>query len=104
MGMIADIDYDGNGEIDLGEFLRLMASKLQEDPASSIDEMREAFLAFDSDKNGSITATELKQVMKSLGEQLTDEQVELMMQEMDADGDGELSFEDFLQFMEREQE
>jgi len=97
--MISEVDADGSGEIEFPEFLQLMAKKLQ--TADSIDEMREAFLVFDRDKSGSVTASELKHVMSNLGEQVSDEEVEEMIREADADGDGELSFDDFLQFIQR---
>mmetsp|Transcript_42786 Transcript_42786/g.118185 ORF Transcript_42786/g.118185 Transcript_42786/m.118185 type:complete len:161 (-) Transcript_42786:209-691(-) len=96
--MVADVDDDGNGKIDFPEFLRLMASKLTAN--DSADEMREAFQVFDRDKSGSVTASELKAVMNNLGEQVTDAEVLAMIREADADGDGELSFEDFLQFVQ----
>merc|ERR1719456_1925913 len=102
--MIAECDDDGSGKIEFPEFLKLMASKLQD--SDSIEEMREAFMVFDRDKSGSVTASELKHVMNNLGEQVTDEEVEEMIREADADQDGELSFDDFLQFIkskEREQ-
>ena len=37
--------------------------------------------------------------MNNFGETVTDEEVEAMIQQADADGDGELSFEDFYQFI-----
>merc|ERR1719449_297795 len=97
--MIAEVDEDGSGEIEFPEFLKLMASKLQD--TDSIEEMREAFNVFDRDKGGTVSASELKHVMNNLGEQVTEEEVEEMIQEADADGDGELSFDDFLQFIQR---
>lgn len=97
--MIAEVDEDGSGEIEFPEFLKLMASKLQD--TDSVEEMREAFLVFDRDKSGSVTASELKHVMNNLGEQVTDEEVQEMIVEADADGDGELSFDDFLQFIQK---
>merc|ERR1719449_3155 len=97
--MIAEVDDDGSGEIEFPEFLSLMASKLQD--TDSVEEMREAFLVFDRDKSGSVTASELKHVMNNLGEQVTDEEVQEMIVEADADGDGELSFDDFLQFIQK---
>merc|ERR1719379_1938607 len=96
--MIAEVDDDGSGEIEFPEFLSLMASKLQD--TDSVEEMREAFMVFDRDKSGAVSASELKHVMCNLGEQVTNEEVEDMIREADADGDGELSFEDFLQFIQ----
>ncbi|CAD7951192.1 unnamed protein product [Amoebophrya sp. A120] len=97
--MIAEVDEDGSGEIEFPEFLALMSKKLQ--AADSVEEMREAFLVFDRDKSGSVTAAELKHVMNNLGEIVTDDEVEEMIREADEDGDGELSFDDFLQFIRR---
>merc|ERR1711896_2805 len=96
---IAEVDDDGSGQIEFPEFLSLMASKLQD--TDSVEEMREAFMVFDRDKSGSVSASELKHVMNNLGEQVTIEEVEEMIREADADGDGELSFDDFLQFIQK---
>eukprot|EP00440_Ansanella_granifera_P053452 gb/GFBE01057950.1/.p1 GENE.gb/GFBE01057950.1/~~gb/GFBE01057950.1/.p1 ORF type:complete len:166 (+),score=79.35 gb/GFBE01057950.1/:1-498(+) len=97
--MIGEVDEDGSGNIEFPEFLKLMASKLQD--TDSAEEMQEAFNIFDQDKSGSVTAAELKHVMNNLGEQVTNEEVEEMIREADADGDGELSFDDFLQFIQK---
>jgi len=59
------------------------------------DEMKEAFDIFDRDGNGLISAFELRNVMTNLGEQLTDDELEEMMKEADADRDGHLNFEEF---------
>ena len=48
---------------------------------------------FDKDHNGFISLQELRQVMNSLGERLTDEELEEMLREADTDGDGELNYE-----------
>merc|ERR1712118_142763 len=97
--MIAEVDDDGSGEIEFDEFLRLMSSKIND--GDTVEEMREAFLVFDRDRSGSVTASELKHVMNNFGETVTDEEVEAMIQQADADGDGELSFDDFLQFIRK---
>merc|ERR1719326_1287094 len=94
----AVFDEDGSGQIEFEEFLRLMASKINE--GDTVEEMREAFLVFDRDRSGSVTASELKHVMNNFGETVTDEEVEAMIQQADEDGDGELSFEDFYHFIQ----
>mmetsp|Transcript_86472 Transcript_86472/g.201200 ORF Transcript_86472/g.201200 Transcript_86472/m.201200 type:complete len:154 (+) Transcript_86472:56-517(+) len=92
-------EVDSVGRIQFPQFIKLVAAKLQE--TDSIEDMREAFLVFDRDKSGSISGSELKHVMHSLGEQVTTEEVEEMIKEVSPDGNGELSFEDFLQFIQQ---
>ena len=60
--------------------------------SDSEDELKQAFKIFDRDKNGYISASELKYVMANLGEKLTDEEVEEMIREADLDGDGRISY------------
>ena len=48
---------------------------------------------FDRDGNGFISHTELRHVMTSIGEKLTDDEVDEMMQEADIDGDGQINYE-----------
>ena len=51
-------------------------------------ETREAFKVFDKDGSGTISTDELRQVMKSLGENLTEDEIEEMVREADSDGNG----------------
>jgi calmodulin len=47
---------------------------------------------FDKDKDGYISAAELRYVMTNLGEKLTDEEVQEMIKEADLDGDGLVNY------------
>ena len=51
-------------------------------------ETRAAFDVFDKDGSGTISADELRQVMKSLGENLTDAEIDEMIKEADKDRNG----------------
>ena len=58
-----------------------------------------AFQMFDKDKSGYIDAKEIRTVTTTLGEKLTDKEVEEFMREADIDGDGRLSYNEFLNMM-----
>ena len=45
---------------------------------------------FDRDNNGFISSAELRHVMTSIGEKLTDDEVDEMIREADQDGDGRI--------------
>jgi calmodulin len=53
-------------------------------------ELLNAFKVFDKDGSGTISSDELRNVLKSLGENLTDDEVEDMIKLADRDGDGQI--------------
>jgi calmodulin len=95
--MINEVDIDGNGNIDFKEFLGLMARKMRD--TDTEEELIEAFKVFDRDSNGLISAQELKHVMTSLGEKVSDEEVEEMIRDADIDGDGYINYEEFVRMI-----
>lgn len=97
--MIADIDPDGTGKLSFEEFLQLMSVKMAE--KDSKEEILKAFRLFDDDDTGKISFKNLKRVAKELGENLTDEELQEMIDEADRDGDGEISQEEFLRIMKK---
>ena len=64
-----------------------------------IEQFKEAFRLFDKDGSGSIDMEELGVVMKSLGQDLSEEEVVHMMEDADLNGDGLMDFEEFLVMM-----
>lgn len=95
--LLNEVDNDGNCVIDFLEFLEMMAKKGNH--TNSEDELIEAFKVFDKDGNGFITSKELKHVMTNLGEKLTIEEAEEMINEADLDGDGQINYEEFVKMM-----
>ncbi|KAJ8309337.1 hypothetical protein KUTeg_014211 [Tegillarca granosa] len=65
----------------------------------SVPEFKEAFNIFDSNGGGTISHGELGTVMRSLGQNPTEKDLEEMIKEVDQDGNGEIDFEEFLLLM-----
>ena len=95
--MIEEVDKDGSGTIDFKEFISLMAQKMKE--TDTEEELIDAFKIFDRDGNGSISAHELRYVMTSTGEQLSDNEIDEMIREADTDGDGYINYKEFVEMM-----
>lgn len=76
-----------------------MAVKIRErDP---IEEMKKAFRLFIDDNTDKITFKHLKKVARDLGENMTDEELQEMIDEADRDGDGMISESDFIRVMSK---
>lgn len=92
-------DTNNNGLIEFSEFVALVAPELLPGPDNCPypeDQLRRIFKMFDRDGNGFITAAELAHSMARLGHALTAEELTGMMKEADMDGDGQISFKEFV--------
>jgi centrin-1 len=97
--MVSSVDKDGSGLVDYDDFVALMAAKVAaRDP---LEELRKAFRLFDDDETGKISFANLKRVARELGEALSDEELQEMIDEADRDGDGEVDVEEFLRIMQK---
>lgn len=97
--LVADFDPDCLGKLSFEEFLNIMSVKmLEKDPK---EEILRAFRLFDDDETGKISFKNLKRVARELGENLTDEELQEMIDEADKDGDGEISQEEFMRIMRK---
>ncbi|XP_069505045.1 centrin-2 isoform X2 [Ambystoma mexicanum] len=97
--MISDIDKEGTGKISFGDFMVVMTQKMAD--KDSKEEILKAFRLFDDDDTGKISFKNLKRVAKELGENLTDEELQEMIDEADRDGDGEVNEQEFLRIMKK---
>jgi Ca2+-binding EF-hand superfamily protein len=97
--MIRAVDLNGDGVIDFEEFIGLMRLRMDERQRDPEEDLRDAFNMFDADRSGYIDREEVRALMKKLAQTLTDEEIDAIMEEVDTDGDGEISFEEFRAMM-----
>ena len=62
-------------------------------------ELLAAFQTFDRDNSGTISADELRAMLKSLGDEMTDQEINDLIREADTDGDNNISFAEFKSIM-----
>lgn len=97
---MSEIDKDGDGFINLGEFAKFYMDG-STSPESSTKELRGAFDLYDLDKNGLISANQLQEVLRRLGEKCTLVECSKMISSFDTDGDGHVNFEEFKNMMKQ---
>merc|ERR1712216_719966 len=94
--MVADIDSDGNGDIEFSEFLEMMTGKMGE--KDSREDIEKVFKLFDDD-TGKISLRNLRRVAQELGENIDEEELQDMINQADRDGDGEINLDEFYRIM-----
>ena len=57
------------------------------------------FDKMDRNKNGRISINEIRYIIRKSNENISEEEIELLIKEVDTDGDGLISFDEFLVFM-----
>ena len=93
------MDKSGEGIIRYDDFLDIMTQKmLERDP---VEEMKKAFILLCEEGHDKINLKSLQKVAKELGENMTIEELQEMIEEADRDGDGEIGEEDFLKIMKK---
>ncbi|RWW62760.1 hypothetical protein BHE74_00030092 [Ensete ventricosum] len=92
---------DEEGEEEIEEEGELGASKATTTPHSCGEKMTQRLRRGFAGKKGCITTKELGTVMRSLGQNPTEAELQDMINEVDADGNGTIDFPEFLNLMAR---
>ena len=97
--MLADLDADGNGSIDFGEWLSLMTKRVNDkDTRVNINKI---FALYDDERTGFISVKNLRRVAEDLGETINDAELDELIQRADIDQDGLVSEDEFYQIVTR---
>lgn len=97
--MISDLDEDGNKEIDFDEWVHLMTNKVT--VSSSKASILKIFPLYDDEKTDHISVKNLRRVAADLGEDITEEELQEMIDRADLDRDGLVNFEEFYTILTR---
>mmetsp|Transcript_89210 Transcript_89210/g.186438 ORF Transcript_89210/g.186438 Transcript_89210/m.186438 type:complete len:218 (+) Transcript_89210:221-874(+) len=97
--MLADIGKDPTQPIDFNEFKEMMTGRMPD--KNSRAEIDKVFALFDEDETGKISFRNLKRISQELGESLTDDELQEMIEEADRDGDGLINPDEFYRVMRK---
>jgi Ca2+-binding EF-hand superfamily protein len=97
--MLSDMDADGSGAIDFGEWLSLMTKRINDkDSRANINKI---FALFDDERTGYISIKNLRRISQELGENIGDEELQELINRADTDHDGLVSEEEFYTILTR---
>ncbi|XP_023230543.1 calcium-binding protein E63-1-like [Centruroides sculpturatus] len=97
--LIQQASGNNDGLIDESEFLAWMASHQQALMDDETEDLLAAFRVFDRDRNGYITRDELKVAMDLIGEPMSEQQLDDLLELIDVDNDGRINYEEFVKML-----
>ncbi|ERL86654.1 hypothetical protein D910_04060 [Dendroctonus ponderosae] len=103
--LIDEVDADRaavpeSGRLEFEEFVTLAAKFIvEEDDEAMQKELKEAFRLYDKEGNGYIPTSCLREILRELDDQLTDRELDMMIEEIDTDGSGTVDFDEFMEMM-----
>eukprot|EP00397_Hematodinium_sp_SG-2012_P052913 GEMP01062858.1.p2 GENE.GEMP01062858.1~~GEMP01062858.1.p2 ORF type:complete len:182 (+),score=61.91 GEMP01062858.1:73-618(+) len=97
--MLRDIGRDPTQPISFEDFCKIMGGRMGS--RNSREEISKVFKLFDEDDMGKISFRNLKRVAQEIGENLTEAELQEMIDEADKDGDGLINHEEFYRVMRK---
>ncbi|XP_037960105.1 neo-calmodulin-like [Teleopsis dalmanni] len=94
-----EIDPDNSGLIEMHTFLSMAIAKFQS--YARVEQIQKLFDILDTNKDGYLTPQEMRRVAEITGFDISDEKINEMVQILDVDGDGKVSFEEFSTLFKR---
>uniref|UniRef100_A0A2A4J8S9 EF-hand domain-containing protein n=1 Tax=Heliothis virescens TaxID=7102 RepID=A0A2A4J8S9_HELVI len=97
--MLDSEDAEACGKLNFDSFVRVAVHFLEEDDEKLQKELKEAFRLYDKEGNGYIPTSSLREILAALDEQLTPDQLNEMIAEIDTDASGTVDFDEFMAMM-----
>ncbi|XP_052124890.1 troponin C-like isoform X2 [Frankliniella occidentalis] len=97
--VLTEQDSDGTGKLNFDAFCKVAIHFLDEDDEALQKELKAAFRLYDKEGNGYIPTSSLKEILIALDDQLTPDQLNEMIAEIDTDDSGTVDFDEFMEMM-----
>uniref|UniRef100_A0A8D8PWU9 Troponin C n=1 Tax=Cacopsylla melanoneura TaxID=428564 RepID=A0A8D8PWU9_9HEMI len=96
--VIDEINSEHEDNLSFEEFLEVAGHFLRDDDVLE-KELKEAFRLYDKEGHGYIPTSSLREILAALDEQLTPDQLDEMIEEIDTDASGTVDFDEFMEMM-----
>ena len=97
--IIKEADINNEGKIYFNQFLKMIAKRLRNIKEDEDEYLKSLFSSLDPDNNGLISIREIKYIVTHSNENISEKDFEIIMKEADTDGDGYISYEEFMMIM-----
>ncbi len=96
--ILSEYDEEQNGELSFTSFIN-MCAKNHNQRKEEKNHIRTIFIKYDFQKRGTFDIEDLKKMAKDIGENVDDEILQEMIESVDSNLDGKVTFEDFYNAM-----
>ncbi|EKX45698.1 hypothetical protein GUITHDRAFT_108572 [Guillardia theta CCMP2712] len=99
--MIREVDEDSNEQIEFEEFIQIIAKNRKDVDLEKeiVDEFTDKENGVDRQETGFCSLNDLRAMLKGLGENITDKEVDIMVKEAFVDRDGQVNYRQFIHGM-----
>ena len=97
--ILNEFNIDKDGQIYFNQFLKIMAKRLKNIKEDEDRYLKNLFSNLDRNNNGLISIHEIRYIVTHSSENISEKDIETIMKEADTDGDGLISFEEFMTIM-----
>ncbi|EDW99491.2 TpnC4, isoform B [Drosophila yakuba] len=99
--LIKEVDKGTTGKLDFSQFCKLAARfiEVEEDVGALQNELKEAFRVYDKEGKGYLTVATLRGILHELDDKISNQDLDSIIEEIDADGSGTVDFDEFMQVM-----
>lgn len=98
--IISDLDSDESGGISFNEFLKIMTDQTRPCDEDTEEDYKRIFEYFDCDEKNYMNKEDIQNVAMELNENLTDEELNAIMEKLDPEGTGKVDFKTFYRNMQ----
>lgn len=93
--LIKEVDKSNSGKLDFGKFCKLAARfvEVEDEGPALIGELKEAFRVYDREGKGYLTVQVLRSILKELDDKLSNQDLDMIIEEIDSDGSGTVDFD-----------
>jgi calmodulin len=85
------------GDVDLATLVELVSAKVTNPPAERPEALREMFSIYDKENRGSISVQEMRHLLTSVGEKLTEEEADQLLKVSGCVVNGQVQYDKFIQ-------
>ena len=98
--LIESAGMNNLNRIDFNQFLIMMAKKTQNNQVNDEKYLKKLFNVLDKNNNGRISIHEIRYIVSHSNSNISEQEIDFLIEKADSDGDGLISFDEFLTFMQ----